>query len=146
MDEGIEIRIPVSAQAAAHGKPILHVATLGGEWQAVPNAKRDGEFIVAKVPSLSYAALATASSTFAGERVSRLAASASPSAPIITSSSSGQTVLAGQTAIFTVAGTGNPKPTVNWQRRHVTLSNCAASTTLNAPISEEQNWVDIDPC
>jgi hypothetical protein len=144
-DDGIEIRIPVSAQAAAHGKPVLHVATLGGEWQTVSNAKRDGEFIVAKVPSLSYATLATASSTSAGERMSRLAVSASPSAPVITSSSGAQTVLVGQTATFTVTGTGNPKPTVTWQRRHVVNFNSTVATTTSFPISEEQDWVDIDP-
>jgi hypothetical protein len=143
-NEGIEIRIPLSAQAAEHGKPVLHVAALEGEWQAVPNARRDGEFIVAKVPSLSYATLATASSAAAGERVSRLAASASPSAPVITSSSGSKTVLVGQTATFTVAGTGNPKPTVTWQRRHVTPINSAVSTTTSFPIAEEQDWVDID--
>jgi hypothetical protein len=144
-DDGIEIRIPVSAQAAAHGKPVLHVATLGGEWQTVSNAKRDGEFIVAKVPSLSYATLATASSTSAGERMSRLAASASPSAPVITSGSGAQTVLVGQTATFTVTGTGNPKPTVTWQRRHVVNFNSTVATTSSFPISEEQDWVEIDP-
>ena len=111
-DGGIEIRIPVSAHAAAHGKPVLHVASLDAEWKAVTNAKREGNFIVANALSLSCATLASAltsaSNAAPGERVSSLAASASPSAPVVTTSSRSQTHLVGQTATFTVAGTGNP--------------------------------------
>ena len=69
-DSGIDIRIPVSTQAAAHGKAVLHMASLEGEWQEVPSAKRDGGFIVATVPSLSYATLATASNFTASQRES----------------------------------------------------------------------------
>jgi Immunoglobulin domain len=154
-DEGIEIRIPVSAQAAAHGQAVLHTAGPDGAWAKVVNAKREGGFIVARVASLSYATLATESSANATGRLSRLAAPPL-SAPVITSSTGSQTVLVGQRATFTVTATGNPTPQFVWQRRRivfpgpidVTRSSSPTarertSTSSSLPISDDQDWEDI---
>lgn len=52
-------------------------------------------------------------------------------APAVTTDPSNQSVLAGDSATFTVAGTGQPAPTIQWQQR-------AAGAT-----SPEEGWSDV---
>jgi len=59
-------------------------------------------------------------------------------APTVTSNPHSQTVNAGQTATFTVAATGNPSPTVQWQVSTDggnTFSNIAGATSTTLTLS-----------
>lgn len=59
VEEEIEIRLPLSEEAIANGRPRLLIASPGGEWSDVIDAKREGDFIVARVPNLAYATVAS---------------------------------------------------------------------------------------
>jgi ZU5 domain len=72
MEEAIEIRIPFTEEAA--GQPRLLIALPGGEWAEVSDAKRDGNFLSARVPHLAYATVAVLADASTTERVKALVA------------------------------------------------------------------------
>ncbi|MBI2496797.1 MAG: immunoglobulin domain-containing protein, partial [Opitutae bacterium] len=80
----------------------------------------------------NYTAVATNSAGSATSNLATLTVQAAPpasTAPSITTQPTSQTVTAGGSASFTVAASGNPAPTYQWQKGGVNIAG-ATSTTL----------------
>ncbi len=80
----------------------------------------------------TYTAVATNASGTATSNGAVLTVSAAASAPAFTTQPSSQTVTAGGTAVFTVAVTGNPTPTLQWKKGGTDIAGATSATlTLN---------------
>ena len=80
----------------------------------------------------TFRCLATNSVSTATSNAATLTVSAATSAPVIGTQPTNQTVTAGATATFTAAASGNPTPTLQWQRNPLgtgTWSNISNNTT-----------------
>jgi len=76
-----------------------------------------------------YRAVATNSAGTATSTAATLTVTAAPSAPVITTQPTNQTVTSGGNAAFTVAASGTPTPTYQWQ---VSVSGGAFTSLTNA--------------
>jgi hypothetical protein len=74
VEAAIELRIPVPANDSASGTPRLLIALPGGEWSEVSEARREGGFLVARVPHLAYATVASRADEGVVDRIRAFAA------------------------------------------------------------------------
>jgi hypothetical protein len=76
----------------------------------------------------NYTAVATNSAGTATSAAATLTVSAATAAPAITTQPSSQTVAPGSTASFTVAASGNPTPTYQWQKGGANIAGATSAT------------------
>jgi sugar lactone lactonase YvrE len=76
----------------------------------------------------SYAVVATNSAGSATSSAASLTVTTASSAPVITTQPVSQTVTPGSTATFTVAASGNPAPTYQWQKGGTNIAGATSAT------------------
>ena len=116
---------PVTLVAAASGEPAPAVQwqkrrATGSRWYPVPGATGPTLRVDVRKPAIVYRAVFT---NTAGTAVSREATvSMRATAPRITKQPTSVTTTRGRTVTLRAAATGDPRPTVRWQKRHAGTS------------------------
>ena len=131
--QSVTVGSPVSFAVAASGTPApayqwqkggVNIAGATSATYSIPSA--------ASGDAGSYAAVATNSAGSATSGAATLTVTSATSAPVFTTQPVSQTVAPGSAATFTVAASGNPAPTYQWQKGGVNIAG-ATSATYSIP-------------
>lgn len=138
-----------TAAASGNPSPTVHweVSSNGSDWADLPGATSETLSFTAQAADdgKQYRAVFTNALGSATSNATTLTISVAPAAPVIIDQPDSQTVVVGQTATFTVAASGNPAPTVQWQlstsggRRWTNIPGATDTTLTLTGVTYAQN-------